>query len=151
MKICRTCKQEKDVKSFYILRHNKNGKICTSLDCKKCFGSKISNKYHKNKIFKKEENNLIAKRSRLKLIYKITIEDYDILFKNQNGKCAICGKYQSELKKELNVDHCHITGKVRGLLCLDCNHGLGKFFDNSEILQNAVDYINLLKNNQNQL
>jgi uncharacterized protein YlaI len=60
----------------------------------------------------------------------------------QKGCCAICGKHQTILNKTLNVDHCHKTGKIRGLLCTNCNHGLGKFYDNAEVLKVAINYLN---------
>jgi hypothetical protein len=74
--------------------------------------------------------------------YGMTIEDYNILFENQEGKCLICGTHQSELKKPLNIDHCHASKNVRGLLCWKCNVAIGFFKDNVEILQNAIKYLN---------
>jgi hypothetical protein len=78
----------------------------------------------------------------LKRRYNITLEEYNKLFNKQNGKCAICGKHQSELKKILSVDHNHETGKIRGLLCYNCNNGLGCFKDNKNILKSAENYLN---------
>lgn len=52
---------------------------------------------------------------------EFTLDDYDIMFASQRGKCAICSKHQSELRYALNVDHDHNTGAVRGLLCAGCN------------------------------
>lgn len=72
--------------------------------------------------------------------YKITLQEYEEFFKKQNGLCAICET--NIFKKKLAVDHCHLTGKNRGLLCLRCNIGLGYFKDNKDILLKAVEYLN---------
>lgn len=63
----------------------------------------------------------------LKYKYGITKEDYNKLFKEQNGKCAICGKHQIDLNVRLCVDHNHLTGAIRGLLCMKCNYSLGHY------------------------
>jgi hypothetical protein len=67
----------------------------------------------------------------------ITKEDYAIRLKDQQGKCAICGC----LPKKLCVDHDHETGKIRGLLCNNCNLMLGHSKDSVERLRNAADYL----------
>jgi len=77
----------------------------------------------------------------LKYCYGITSDDYNKMFADQNGCCAICSTHQSEFKKPLSVDHCHTTGKVRGLLCSECNLGLGKFKDDITNLENALKYL----------
>ena len=61
----------------------------------------------------------------LKYEYGITLDDYNKMFNEQEGKCAICQRHQNELKKILYVDHDHKTGEVRGLLCKNCNVALG--------------------------
>jgi hypothetical protein len=80
--------------------------------------------------------------------YGITLEWYRNTLKAQNGVCAICSKPESvKIKGKLiamPVDHNHNTGKARGLLCTQCNRGLGLFRDNQEILKNAILY--LIKN-----
>ena len=58
----------------------------------------------------------------------------------QNGRCAICGRPETEAGG-LAVDHCHATGKVRGLLCTLCNTALGKFRDRTDILRAAIRYL----------
>lgn len=79
--------------------------------------------------------------------YGIEYEDFLKLEKLQDNKCAICKEEESVVdprlgnSRKLNVDHCHITGKVRGLLCYRCNRGLGNFKDSLERLSNAVKYI----------
>lgn len=60
---------------------------------------------------------------------------------NQGNKCKICETHESEFDKRLAVDHCHKTGKVRGLLCSSCNTSLGKFKDDPEILRRAINYL----------
>jgi hypothetical protein len=88
-----------------------------------------------------EKNRSDQKKWRLKNKYGITPEDYNIMFESQKGCCSICEKHQSVLKKSLHVDHCHKTGKIRGLLCCVCNLALGKFEDDEHILNNALEYI----------
>ncbi len=93
---------------------------------------KNSYKKHKDKI---RDNNY-------RKSYGITTSQYEELFMLQNGLCAICKTAQSKLPKRLNVDHDHLTGKIRGLLCATCNLGIGHFKDNSEKLLSAVAYLN---------
>lgn len=69
--------------------------------------------------------------------YGISPDDYDQLMSIQGNKCAICRK---ELDKPC-IDHCHTHGQVRGVLCPQCNTGLGMFYDNPESLRNAVKYL----------
>jgi hypothetical protein len=78
--------------------------------------------------------------------YGITPAVYNILFNKQEGSCAICGVHQSELPYTLCIDHDHCTGIVRGLLCYKCNTGIGKFEDNADLLEKAINYLNLSKN-----
>ena len=73
--------------------------------------------------------------------YGITREDYNEWFHSQNGSCAICNVHQNEFGYSLAVDHDHETGKVRGLLCMGCNTGLGKFGDCIEGLEAAIEYL----------
>lgn len=72
-----------------------------------------------------------------KSLYGISQEGFDLLFVKQNGLCAICGTNDPG-KKGFHVDHDHVTGKVRWLLCGHCNLGLGHFRDNPEILRKAA-------------
>ena len=74
--------------------------------------------------------------------YNITIEEYQELFNKQQGCCAICGKHQLEFKRPLSVEHCHITNKVRGLCCQNCNTIIGHAHDDIIVLQKAIKYLN---------
>ena len=84
---------------------------------------------------------------RWKSRYNITPEQYDEMLIIQDNKCAICGQTESATHntskkvQRLAVDHCHKTGKVRGILCQDCNRGLGKFKDDIGRLENAIKYL----------
>lgn len=75
---------------------------------------------------------------KIKSRYGLKKEEYLALLKAQNGRCAICGFIPTEA---LAVDHEHITGKVRGLLCKPCNLGIANFKENSDCLQNAIAYL----------
>jgi hypothetical protein len=81
----------------------------------------------------------MAKAAKLKHTYGITVEQYQALFESQSGVCAICGKPPGKLA--LAVDHCHATGRIRGLLCTCCNHGLGMFRDCPINLSRAIEYL----------
>ena len=77
--------------------------------------------------------------------YGLTEQAWLRLFREQDGRCAICHTHFADgpYDGRICVDHDHATGKVRGLLCVDCNHGLGKFKDNPLLLDSAAEYIRL--------
>lgn len=77
----------------------------------------------------------------LKKCYGITLNDYNDMLERQNQCCAICQKHKSNFSKALAVDHCHNTGKVRGLLCTNCNRALGNLKDSIVNAKNAVKYL----------
>ena len=81
----------------------------------------------------------LALKSRLKLSYGLTVEQYEALVSAQGGLCAICASDGGG--RRLAVDHCHATGKVRGLLCLNCNTALGKLGDSPSRLREAAAYL----------
>jgi hypothetical protein len=72
--------------------------------------------------------------------YGLTKEKFNQLLAKQNGVCAICEQPEKH-KKRLSVDHCHETKRVRGLLCSNCNVGLGFFRDNPKVLRASADYL----------
>lgn len=91
-------------------------------------------------------SNCLPKRRRdLKRKYNLTLAEYDQLSESQKGVCKLCQKVDATYKY-LTVDHCHKTGKVRGLLCHLCNKGLGHFKDCPQLLEKALAY--LMFNNQ---
>ena len=70
----------------------------------------------------------------------MTYDLYEQMLIDQNNKCAICNLEHTNIKK-LHVDHCHNTGKVRGLLCSNCNNGMGKLGDSIERLELVINYL----------
>ena len=86
-----------------------------------------------------EANGQIAKGRRAVLWekYGITLECYQQMMLTQSGRCAICSK----ISRVLVVDHDHVTGQARGLLCSHCNIGLGMFKENAAALSAAVEYL----------
>ncbi|MEY2423977.1 MAG: hypothetical protein QOI95_4044 [Acidimicrobiaceae bacterium] len=72
--------------------------------------------------------------------FGITADDVDAMIEKQGGKCIICGRTPERLAS-WHVDHCHDTGVVRGILCIDCNQGIGKFHEDPERLRAAADYL----------
>ena len=77
--------------------------------------------------------------------FGISLDEYNLRLQQQNGLCAICLRPERFVMRgvvhSLAVDHCHLTGRVRGLLCRDCNQGLGQFRDNVPNMERAVQYL----------
>lgn len=87
----------------------------------------------------------IEKGRALRESFGISLEQYQEMHNEQDGKCKICGQPETQKRngkvRALAVDHNHKTGKIRGLLCSDCNTGIGKLKEDVEILQNAIRYL----------
>ena len=111
-------------------------------------------KVHNKMKYKKDNLCKVCHKARLKIYwsegtgrarrveqYGISQEDYNRMFLHQNGACKICLNELPTNKKFLNIDHCHVSGKVRGLLCHNCNLGLGQFKDDVNTLVGAVIYL----------
>lgn len=75
----------------------------------------------------------------------LSAEEYNNRFNKQKGCCAICGRHQSEFKRRLAVDHNHLTGGIRGLLCARCNYIVGAIESNGEIIPIAKKYLKIWK------
>ena len=99
---------------------------------------------YKDAKFKLPSSDPVYNRNRL-MIYAhgIDLHDYDTMLDEQNYRCAICGSEESNNphREHFYIDHCHKTGKVRGLLCNHCNVMLGQAKDNISILHNAINYL----------
>lgn len=91
---------------------------------------------------REQANPDLAHNRHLQDRYGITLADYDQLVLDQDGCCAICGTTNPGGRNgRFCVDHNHVTGKIRGLLCSPCNRALGGFHDDPQLLQIALDYL----------
>ena len=88
-----------------------------------------------NKLFEDRRDGIIRRQ------YGITLAQYEQMLRDQENKCAICGNEDEVEGRRLAIDHCHESKKIRGLLCGKCNRGLGLFYDNKELLENAISYL----------
>lgn len=132
-KICSECKTEKPYSEFYPYSGPKNLKGGVMTRCKLCDNKRSAEWSRKNS----EKVKARSRETYLKRSYNITKDEFSLMESSRDYKCDIC-KTKS---KSLHIDHDHATGKVRGLLCLLCNTGLGKFKDNRELLLEAVRYL----------
>lgn len=94
--------------------------------------------------YRERNRQLLSDKDRQRK-FGISRQEYAELFHKQNGVCAICNNAETATRmgkiKALAVDHCHDTGMVRGLLCSDCNTGIGKLKEDPEILRAALQYL----------
>ena len=125
--ICSNCKTNKPENDFYIRRNRK--KKLTSW-CKSCL---------------KEHRDKYAIQARIKgrcRTYNITEKNIKELYIKTKSRCQICGIAEEDTKKKsLCIDHNHLTGEIRGLLCDDCNVAIGRFKDNIEYIKNSIIYL----------
>lgn len=118
MKQCTKCGEHKELSEFFKKEGSKDG---LTYQCKKC----TSDRHRQNWLLRS---------------YGISEPDYKSLLESQGGVCKICGK-ECSTGRNLAVDHCHKTGKVRGLLCKKCNVSIGAFGDDIEVMSKAIEYL----------
>ena len=125
-RVCSTCKVEKKYSEF---NRHKNQPHGFGYLCKECLA--------------KKHDPVKTRTKRIKKVFGITFDDYNRMLKSQNNRCAICNSTATGNRrhKNLNVDHCHTTGKVRGLLCHGCNSGIGSMKDDVKLLEKAIAYL----------
>lgn len=138
------CIKHNITKSIHL--RTRNGKVSRESSCSFCrkeFYTLNKEKYKLNRKMRPKsiEDKILQQSYNLARNYRITIEQYNVMFAEQEGKCLGCFKHQSNFKKALCVDHDHKTGKIRGLLCSNCNTGLGLIKDSSDILMNLIEYL----------
>jgi len=143
MKSCRVCNIEKPRTDFV-----RNKAFSSGFDtiCLICSREKVKqwrkNNPEKRKLqLKRESGKDYNHNKHLKATYGISRDVYLEMFNKQNGCCAICNKHQINFKRRLHVDHNHITGKIRALLCNLCNSMIGTSQEDPEILTNAIKYL----------
>lgn len=127
MKKCTTCGEEKPADEFPPRRRK----------CRPCVAIYMTQ-------WKRDNPHKIREYSLLK-DFGLTHDEYEKLWTQQSGLCAICNQPEQALmwgkEMKLAVDHCHETGTIRGLLCANCNRGIGLLKDNPELLRRGADYI----------
>lgn len=141
VKKCSACHEEKDESEFHKRTASPDG---LHYMCKACASMWQKDKNKKNSSKKAYERAVKAdahKESSLRRHYNMSLHEFEILLEKQSSACAICGRSPDGFQRSFAVDHDHVTGVVRGILCPDCNRGLGGFHDDPGILRKAVDYL----------
>ena len=118
---CVSCDSLKPLDEFYTLDS------C----CKEC--RRVSRAYRRDSVWYKD--------TYLRRTYGMSIEEWEMMRDDQNNRCAICSNSFGASAKNCHVDHCHDTGDVRGLLCSNCNVGLGMLRDSPDLMLKAVQYL----------
>jgi hypothetical protein len=142
----KNCKVHGHLRRHQTIANHTNPSGINSPRCKYC--KKIKSPYCpiKNKIYLTKHGDK-RKNSKLLKTYKITLQEYKVLLENQNQSCAICKTHddymdrKKGIKRSLAVDHDHLTGKVRGLLCHRCNTAIGLFNDTFTTVESALKYL----------
>ncbi len=152
-RVCTKCNLEKNYTDFYLRYRPLTDTTDLGAHCRQCTVAKIKStpkkiiseeeRIKKNKVLRSwyETTKTSNRIKALLRLYGINLKEYNLLIEKYNNSCGICGIHQSELEKSLCVDHCHKTGKIRGLLCNCCNMVLGKFEDDLQMFQKAIDYL----------
>jgi hypothetical protein len=115
---------------------------------KRVISARLYRKTHQykewNKRYKKKHKKKMTEYIKfwnIKRKYGLSKIDYSSLLKKQNYNCAVCETPLSTNTKKIHIDHCHLSGKVRGIVHQECNHLLGLSKDNVELLKKAIKYI----------
>lgn len=157
MKRCKHCREDKPLEDFYTDKKARDGR---RPECKSCNLARRKARYQENprpyidRVLKWQRENpervrataerftasgkrkISNRRSHLKRKYGLTLEAFDELQASQGGGCAICGRPDAD-----NVDHDHRTGRVRGILCFNCNIAIGQVEDDEDRLAAAMAYV----------
>ena len=154
MKQCSKCGDWKHEAAFGDGNNKrKDGSRAINSICRQCIAKRMreyrkSNpdkiRVYSRKSYEKSRDKWTDKN--LKKNYGISLSDYEYLYESQNGKCAICnvehdGYDPQGNKRRMDADHCHKTKRIRGLLCIRCNRGIGMLGDSVEIVSSALKYL----------
>ena len=136
---CRVCGISKPGDLFYDRKNRRRGKHSWCKSCHKKYRDEWTAKnVDRVKSYRRNLSAEDRRRHRIKHRHGISPQEYKEMFDRQGGVCLICGNLVSG---KLAIDHCHSTGKIRGLLCNSCNGGLGLFKDNRKSLSAAIKYL----------
>ena len=135
MKQCTKCKEEKSLDDFHNSSQNILGK---RWQCKACDRVAALRYRKKNAIRYKQS----GRNYQIKKKYGLSSQDFDMMMNSQNNSCDICGTHIKDYGKDkFDIDHDHTTGKVRALLCGQCNTSLGLAKDDQVILMRMIEYL----------
>jgi hypothetical protein len=174
-KLCSKCHRNLPITEFYPSKKGLNG---LTAQCKDCYSreakirkldplvkkkdtsvkhiweetnklkmQKVRKDYRQEVLNGSESSKRASFKSKLKHKYNITVDQYETLKQKQDNRCAICG---IELTGLSHIDHCHKTGKVRGILCFGCNIGIGHLKDDIKLLKSAIKYLETAENEEGQ-
>jgi len=142
-KTCTGCRQTKPLTEFF----SRGGKLSHlyKSQCKLCMQTKRQQWANENRDHLNDwrRNNWVTKNRRLRR-RGATQQMYDVMYEAQRGCCALCNEPEEKFAW-LCIDHDHDTGKIRGLLCPNCNRGIGLLRDNADLLRKAATYIDANK------
>lgn len=133
VKECKKCGGEFPATTQYFTKSD--GYLCSP--CNSCRNADRRRRVSENP----EKYRKSYRKQSVKRTYGLSNEEFERLVENCKNCCMICGRHSSEQEKELHVDHCHKTGKVRGLLCSRCNTGIGMLGDNADSVKRALEYL----------
>ncbi len=153
VKTCRGCEVELPISNFATYWHKQMDCYVHQSKCRDC-QKKAMAEWRKNNREKRKEyirayefsrrntpDGKIRNLAQKLKPFGLTLEQFNAMMERCGGKCEICGGTDFGRSKRPHIDHCHKTGKVRGLLCLSCNQVLGRFEDSAERLRRAADYL----------
>lgn len=145
IKKCVKCHEEKSIDDFNRATKSKDGRNYSCKSCSSAYHKLPRNKERRNirnkEYSKSPERRAYLKDWHLKRSYGISLKDFNQKIIDQNGMCGICNKSHIDCREGFDMDHDHVSGKIRDLLCPECNLGLGMFKDNVDILSSAMKYL----------
>lgn len=143
MRRCGQCGKEKLLSDFYVRKASKDGLQYT---CKSCSNARVNRIRAKNRDYmktyiKSEAGKTSQRKHKLKKNYGISESQYNEMLELQNYSCACCKASEPGGRGRWHVDHCHVSGLVRGLLCHSCNIGIGHLGDSVDGVEKALIYL----------
>lgn len=144
---CKKCSEEKPLELFRKNKSCAEGRTYECLVCTREYKRNLeaSNKEHFKKYKKKYRTQGSRRAECIKKDYGISYDEYVDIYNRDLGKCRICSKTLAIEKTEnletASIDHCHKSGRIRGILCGKCNIGIGMFDENLDLLLKARDYL----------
>jgi len=133
-KICTGCQQDKNLNDFSLHAGFKDGH---NSKCKQCKNKRAKEYFNDNRKELRAKHKNYNKIRRYKK-YNLSLEEFNLLLTKSQNACQICKR-----KEDLCIDHCHKTNKVRGILCKNCNTGIGMLQDDIEVLSKSIAYLEM--------